>query len=515
MSKSKIEARVQNSFWACVVFISIFSACSVVLADNIVLKSGNEVKGKVLEKNKDYVKVEVCGVTVTYFTDEIKSINKHALPAETAPKAVITNKVSTTETAAPAVLTTGPEMSWSSNAVFLKNRQLFVRKNSPGAGAGQPKPYIIKGISWNPATIAPDAGPNPLEPYNPSANVPYGFFFDWEGRVPQGHDVFVYWLRRQFVDRYLEDIPLIRKMNVNTVRVYNDFGLDPGVYRRILDEFIKNDIMVIMTVASSRSEITGRRYLEVVSQYKDHPAILMWSLGNEWNMDYNKYWGYTSVEEAARATNEMAREVKKIDAGHPVCSVLGDRFADPDPSNTIASVLKVCPDVDVWGITVYRGESMGGLFSQWRDISSKPLFIAEFGTDSFRTASYEVTSDNRAYNCQGQEDEEMQAVFMRSLWKEIKTRLSALDEKEFCLGGLVHEFNDELWKIGSYHALLGGLVNYDDPQQKRAYMRYDEHGFYIKGGHPDDVSNEEHFGVVRANRNPKKVFYEIEQLYKE
>jgi len=340
-------------------------------------------------------------------------------------------------------------------------------------------------------------------------------FFDWEGRNPPGHDVFLYWLRTQFVDYYQKDIPLIKKMNVNTVRVYTDFGLNANVYKKILDEFYKNDIMVIVTVASSKADIDSSRYADVVREYKNHPAILMWSLGNEWNLDYNRFWGYTTVSEAAEAVNRAAGEVKKIDFNHPVCSVLGDRFIDADPTNTVEETLKLCPNVDVWGMNVYRGESFGDLFKQWKQLSSKPFFISEFGTDSFRTTSYEVTAGCKAYNCQGEEDEDMQARVVSSLYKELKNNLSAFDGNECCLGGLVHEFNDELWKVGSYHALLGGLVNYDDPAQNRCYMRYDTQGGCMKGVHPDDVANEEYFGVVRANRKPKKAYYEIQRLYQE
>lgn len=477
-------------------------------AETIVLKSGKTVEGRIVEKNKDSVKIEVCEIPVTYFLDEIKSINGQSSASSSSAVPQIASQTSL-KTAQ------GPECVRSSNIVTIKNKQLWIRKRLTDGSLDQPMLFVIKGISWSPATIAPDTGPNPDNPFNPMDKVPYGFFFDWEGRKPQGHEVFLYWLRSQFFDHYKKDIPLIKAMNVNTVRVYTDFSLNPGAYNKILDEFYKNNIMVIVTVSASKSEMDSGRYAKVVQEYKDHPAVLMWALGNEWNLDYNKFWGYTTVAEAAEAVNKAAAEIKKIDSNHPVCSVIGDRFTDLDPTNTIEWVLRICPEVDVWGINVYRGVSFGDLFKEWEKISSKPLFIAEFGTDSFRTISYDVTADNKAYNCKGEEDEEMQAKIISSLYKELKNHLSALDEKEICLGGLVYGFNDELWKAGSYHVGLGGLVDYKDPEQKTSYKRYDTQGYCIKGSHPDDVANEEYFGVVNANRVPKKAYHEIQRLYGE
>lgn len=56
-----------------------------------------------------------------------------------------------------------------------------------------------------------------------------GFFFDWPGRRPQGHVVFNYRLSGECARYYKTDIPLIRDLGANTVRVCNDFGLDPAI----------------------------------------------------------------------------------------------------------------------------------------------------------------------------------------------------------------------------------------------------------------------------------------------
>jgi|GEM_PF-469913 len=47
----------------------------VCFAETVVLKSGKTLQGKIVEKTDKYVKIEVAGVAITYFMDEIKSID--------------------------------------------------------------------------------------------------------------------------------------------------------------------------------------------------------------------------------------------------------------------------------------------------------------------------------------------------------------------------------------------------------------------------------------------------------
>jgi hypothetical protein len=49
----------------------------VCFAETLVLKSGKTVEGKIIEKTNEYVKIEVQGVLLTYFFDEIGSINSN------------------------------------------------------------------------------------------------------------------------------------------------------------------------------------------------------------------------------------------------------------------------------------------------------------------------------------------------------------------------------------------------------------------------------------------------------
>jgi len=119
--------------------------------------------------------------TGNLFLDEIKSIEGQVSSSSTTPQTVsgqsLTDKKPVAEEQNLLKMPPEPECVGSSNVVNIKNRQLWIRKRLPNGALDQQRLFVIKGISWSPATMAPDTGPNPLNPFNPSENVPYGFFF--------------------------------------------------------------------------------------------------------------------------------------------------------------------------------------------------------------------------------------------------------------------------------------------------------------------------------------------------
>ncbi len=439
-----------------------------------------------------------------------------AHPGRTAPPArsAVTLQ-STLGRAASAASTVGPATTVPTgfSDVYVRGTQLMVRRRQADGSLAEAQPYLVKGVTWSPATRAPRDGPDPRT----GRLVPYGFFFDGPWRAPglQGYELLGYWQRARFAAHYAADLALIAQMHANTVRVYTDLGNTPAEGLRVLDECYRRGIMVILTVASAKEDVDSGRYLELVKRYKDHPAILMWSLGNEWNL--NRYFGYT-IDEAIRATDSAAQTIKQLDRMHPVTSSLSDRFTEG--RDGITWIVRNVPSVDVWGLNVYRGASFGNLFSQWNAITTKPCYLSEFGTDSFFTQRYKTVNGFQADDVVGQEDRPRQAEYVLGLWKELKLRLSALDPTKRCLGGAVHTFQDALYFVGSFHFGLGGLVDYDGPDRRpgtadddTSYDEYNPEGLVIVGGHPDHVANEEYFGLVDADRNPKPAYTALQQLY--
>src|SRR5204862_4328723 len=138
-------------------------------------------------------------------------------------------------------------------------------------------------------------------------------------------------------------------------------------------------------VLTGRDELERGLHLDAARRSMHHPAILFWVLGNEWN--HNHLYGYPSTAEAAGAINQAAGELKALDSYHPVASSLGDGFT-PGTGDDIPAAVAATPQVDLWGLNMYRGDSFGSLFDQWKQVSSKPFFLSEFGVDSFQTTAY-------------------------------------------------------------------------------------------------------------------------------
>jgi hypothetical protein len=158
------------------------------------------------------------------------------------------------------------------SVVSVNGRQLLVSKRNPDGTLMAASPYVIRGVVWSP--VSRDTLTSPTDPKN--ADVRRLEYPKWSST----------------------DIPLIRAMNANTVRVVVSPGLD-GAGRAVLDQLYQNDIMAIITADDAVNDLA--RVQQVVSFYKDHPAVLMWMLGEEWNINryYNKY---STVQEAAEHT---------------------------------------------------------------------------------------------------------------------------------------------------------------------------------------------------------------------
>jgi hypothetical protein len=334
-------------------------------------------------------------------------------------------------------------------------RVLVVRDRLPDGSLGPSYPYVVKGAGWSPASRAtPDM---------------------FSAR------------RAEFGKWYIADIQMLREMNANTVYTFLDFGTDVTAFG-VLDNLYKNGFKAIVTVDENGTGNTNN-LVRVVSACRDHPAILGWSIGNEWNINYyhdrftNTYDGYLA---AAAFTELMAHLIKTLDTNHPVVSTHGDIY--PPDMDTLVNQL--CPSVDIWGLNVYRGVSFTTLFADWPTFTTKPMFLSEFGTDAYRTLMTKTELD--LVSVDGAVDEVTQAEWNRGLWREIAANLSALNPGKVCLGGSVFEWNDEWWKA---QAAWGGEVG-----------RQDNLGFYLSWnpmGHPDTVANEEWFGQVSIDRNPR------------
>jgi hypothetical protein len=356
------------------------------------------------------------------------------------------------------------------------------------------KPYIVKGVCYSPVPVG--------------ANHEYDWWSD--PNKP-----------------WMTDGKLMREMGINTIRVYQP-GANPEAVRLVIRDLYNN--YGIRTILGnwlgfweypcpfygdkSFQERIKKEVLEMVKLYKDEPGILLWILGNEnnysclgqvnpWSSDEIDKEPDPQKQKAMRFriyysfVNEIAKEIHKLDPNHPVAlgngELIGLEFAK-----------EAAPDVDLVACIIYRGKTFGNLFKSLKATFDKPILLAEFGADAYD-----------AYL--KKEDQNMQAFFLESQWRQIYENQAKNSEGEGnCLGGVMFEWTDEWWK--------------HNENDLESWKMHDTGSNWSNGSYYFDIKaegnknmNEEWFGIVALSeeiengldkRIPRKAYYVVREFWK-
>jgi hypothetical protein len=155
------------------------------------------------------------------------------------------------------------------------------------------------------------------------------------------------------------------------------------------------------------------RFTEVVKAYKDHPAILMWGIGNENDLFYSDFKVWNAI-------NDIAKMVHEVDPNHPTMTVT----AGIDVAE-VQLIKERAPHIDIYGINTY-----GGLIGIDKEIRAYgwegPYVIAEWGP----TGHWEVEKTSWGVPIE-QTSSEKAAVYKERYAKGIAA------DKEMCIGSYV------------------------------------------------------------------------------
>lgn len=217
----------------------------------------------------------------------------------------------------------------------VEGRQLLVRN----------VPVHLKGVCWNPVR---KGGVHPKD-------------LDFRG----------------FVEA---DAELMAQAGINSIRTYEAIE-DPEV----LDVLWSKRIFVFNTVYVWGG-LPIEKVIDRVKAVRDHPAILAWVIGNEWN--YNGLYVGLPFPEAVKRVKDVADLIKSVDTTHPVATVHGEM-----PS---MDTLRHLSNIDIWGINRYSGIDFGPLFLQWSTISKLPIFLGEYGADAYDSRRSEPNEADQA-----------------------------------------------------------------------------------------------------------------------
>ena len=267
-----------------------------------------------------------------------------------------------------------------------------------------------------------------------------------------------------------EDLILMKEAGVNTIRVYEP--IDDIV---VLDKLSKAGIKVVISFGynqKGRFDIVSGTFINYIRKYKNHEAILMWELGNEYN--YNAQWFDGDINNWYKAMELVAQIIQSEDSSRLVSSAHGDL-----PS---IDALRIASSIQVWGMNVYRWDEPASIFEEWRAVSDKPMYFAELGADSYMTKS--------TPKYQKGENQQAQADANKTILNEV------LGNSDNNIGSFVFQFTDGLWKAGnpSKQDTGGSAPNSD-------------------GTPYDGTANEEYWGIVDINREKKITFDVVKEAY--
>lgn len=275
--------------------------------------------------------------------------------------------------------------------------------------------------------------------------------------------------KRSF-ENLTEDLALMKEAGINTIRVYV-----PITDKDVLDEIDAAGFKVIMGIGynqGGQNDILSGSFIDYVNTFKSHNAILLWELGNEYN--YHPEWFGGDIRNWYSALNNAANLIHQNDPKHPVTTAHGEL---PD-----SLALVSCPDVDIWGMNVYRWDNPEEIFSEWAAVSTKPMYLSEAGADSFMSWTSHGFEEGK--------NEKAQANAITHILDDV------FRYPEICSGVTLYAFVDELWKAGN-------------PES------YDSGGWAPKSsGVPyDGTANEEYWGIVTIDRTKKAAFQVVKEKY--
>ncbi|MCM8812827.1 MAG: hypothetical protein NC924_02680 [Candidatus Omnitrophica bacterium] len=322
---------------------------------------------------------------------------------------------------------------------------------------------------------------------------------------------------------WMVDGPLMQAMGVNTIRLYTP-GDDWPACRAMIEElYAQWGIRTIMGHSLGFWDYPPANYAEeeflvkvtedvlhMVDFFKDSPAILFWNLGNENNYSFDgrvNPWSTPEIDalptfgeqsdERARLyysfINALTKKIKAADPNHPVSLGNGETVG-------LKSAAEYCPDVDMIGAIVYRGKVFGNFFKEIKRKFDKPVVLTEFGCDAFNAVTQK-------------EDQNNQAIYLKSQWLDLETHLAGGTGEGNCLGGVIFEWTDEWWKTSD--------------SNRDSWLVHDTEAGWGVGAFAFDAKagknmNEEWFGIVAIapeleqgvnKRMPRKAYYVLQRLW--
>jgi hypothetical protein len=172
---------------------------------------------------------------------------------------------------------------------------------------------------------------------------------------------------------------------------------------------------------------------QTVLKLKDHPALLMWGIGNE--VDHSA--SDKDRIQAWKEINRIAEMIKQIDGNHPVITVIAGAEGDK-----LIELEKYCPALDAVGINTYA-RILYLPEEAARQGWNKPYLVTEFGP-----IGWWETNKKTAWGLPIEETSTEKAEFY------LKAYRHAIENRPTCLGSYVFIWGDKQEKTHTWFGLF-------------------------------------------------------------
>lgn len=134
----------------------------------------------------------------------------------------------------------------------------------------------------------------------------------------------------------------------------------------------------------------AEKFTAAVARFKDHPAVLMWGIGNEMEGEGDDAAVWSHI-------NSLAAMAKKLDPNHPTMTVIAEMGKN---GSKIKNIHRLCPEIDIIGVNTY---GMGGTVGERykKAGGTKPFMVTEFGpTGTWEIGRNDFGAPNEATSTQ-------------------------------------------------------------------------------------------------------------------
>lgn len=338
--------------------------------------------------------------------------------------------------------------SWASTNFSIEGETVDILKEKFAADPFKEKPFykhlVKKEISDTATYKSPFVKGTPRnfellinkKPYY-IQGVAYNTGHDWrDGNTP---------LTRRQLER---DFKHIKEMGANTIRRYSHSMYD----KNVLNVAAEYDLKVQYgfwfdpKVDYYRDSARVNEYIEdavkKVQEFKDHPAVLAWSIGNEtWGLLKKKYTKpYLTTVRACymNMIETIANRIHEIDPSRPVFSSM--EHEEYQLTGEVVAFHDHVPSVDVIGINSYYKQQISELNNTFYTFDSlRPYLVSEFGPNGYWEPRY-----NKTFKGSRMEDDDHE----KAKWYQFQWNHYVAGYKGYNVGGFAYCWLDRL--EGSY-----------------------------------------------------------------